>query len=100
MSSVLGQCDVVMPLDTYHGDLSSAVITYVPRILSVHKGRKKNKQGTEEETGAGRSRGTRGIICFPGSICVAGSNQRPGLASGTRLPEGLAEGSLVACRLP
>ena len=34
------------------------------------------------------------------SICVAGSNQRPGLASGTRLPEGLAEGSLVACRLP
>ena len=37
MSSVLGQCDVVMTLDTYHGDLSSAVITYSPRIPSTRE---------------------------------------------------------------
>lgn len=37
MSSVLGQCDFVMTLDAYPGDLSSAVSTYSPRIPSARE---------------------------------------------------------------
>ena len=37
MSSVLGQCEFVMTLDAYPGDLSSAVSTYSPRIPSARE---------------------------------------------------------------